>query len=581
MKNNKAPGYDDIPAELLKADIETATEVLFVLFGHIWQEEQLPGDWRKGLIVKIPKKGDTTECTNWRGITLLSVVSKVFTRIILTRIQNAVDNQLRKEQAGFRKGRSCTEQIFTLRNIIEQCMEWQASLHLNFIDFEKAFDSVHRITLWKLLRLYGVPHKIIRMIQALYKDFTCSVLHEGNLTPWFAVKTGVKQGCMLSFLLFLITLDWVMKETTSHQRTGIRWKLTTVLEDLDYAYDLCLLSTHGTHLGEKTARLQNNARRVGLKINTKKTKWMSTGCKRNCQIKIDGHEIEKIEQFSYLGSVIDVQGGADADVKTRIGKARQAFIALKPVWRSKRISLKTKLRLFNSNVKTVLLYGSESWKTTQDVVKKLRVFIHKCLRIILGIRWPQKISNLEVRNIRKQEDIMVSLTRRKWSWIGHVLRKDSGDVAKEGLFWTPEGKRARGRPRTTWRRRLGTNNITYLDAYVFSTLYSLEFLLLSSNNIEILPVGLFANTPKLYLLELSYNKIKYLQKDVFLGIDGIAAIYLHNNQIRSFSNQAFAKTSNAENIFLGANLLENIPRRAFSYLRHTEEIQCNNCDLTM
>ncbi|KAL9978202.1 hypothetical protein ACROYT_G015696 [Oculina patagonica] len=179
---------------------------------------------------------------------------------------------------------------------------------------------------------------------------------------------------------------------------------------------------------------------------------MSTGCKRNCQIKIDGHEIEKIEQFSYLGSVIDVQGGADADVKTRIGKARQAFIALKPVWRSKRISLKTKLRLFNSNVKTVLLYGSESWKTTQDVVKKLRVFIHKCLRIILGIRWPQKISDLEVRNICKQEDIMVSLTRRRWSWIGHVLRKDSGDVAKEGLFWTPEGKRARGRPRTTWRR---------------------------------------------------------------------------------------------------------------------------------
>ncbi|KAL9968248.1 hypothetical protein ACROYT_G026600 [Oculina patagonica] len=309
LKNNKAPGYDDIPAELLKADIETATEVLFVLFGHIWQEEQLPGDWRKGLIVKIPKKGDTTECTNWRGITLLSVVSK-------------------------------------------------------------AFDSVHRITLWKLLRLYGVPHKIIRMIQALYRDFTCSVLHEGNLTPWFAVETGVKQGCMMSPLLFLITLDWVMKETTTHQRTGIRWKLTTVLEDLDYADDLCLLSTHGTHLGEKTARLQNNARRVGLKINTKKTKWMSTGCKRNCQIKIDGHEIEKVEQFSYLGSVIDVQGGADADVKTRIGKARQAFIALKPVWRSKRISLKTKLRLFNSNVNTVLLYGSESWKTTQDVVKK-------------------------------------------------------------------------------------------------------------------------------------------------------------------------------------------------------------------
>ena len=139
---------------------------------------------------------------------------------------------------------------------------------------------------------------------------------------------------------------------------------------------ICLLSSSGSHLSEKTARLNNNARKVGLKINTKKTKWMSTGCKRNCQIRIDGHEVEKIDQFSYLGSMIDVQGGADADVKTRIAKARQAFTSLKPIWSSKRISLKTKLRLFNSNVKTVLLYGSESWKTTQEIVKKLRVFIH-------------------------------------------------------------------------------------------------------------------------------------------------------------------------------------------------------------
>ena len=133
----------------------------------------------------------------------------------------------------------------------------------------------------------------------------------------------VKQGCMPS--LFLIALDWVMKET------------------MDYADDICLLSSSGSHLSQKAARLKNNARKVGLKINTKKTKWMSTGCKRNCQIRIDGHEVEKIDQLSYLGSIIDVHGGADADVKTRIGKARQTLTSLKPIWSSKRISLKTKL----------------------------------------------------------------------------------------------------------------------------------------------------------------------------------------------------------------------------------------------
>ena len=221
----------------------------------------------------------------------------------------------------------------------------------------------------KLLRLYGIPQKIIRMTQALYKDFTCSVLHEGNLTPWFAVETGIKQGCMLSPLLFLIALDWVLRETTNHQRTGIRWKLTSVLEDLDYVDDLCLLSSSGAHVNEKTTRLSNNARKVGLKISNKKTKWMSTGCKRNCQIKIDGQEVEKIDRFSYLGSVIDVQGGADADVKARIGKARQAFTSLKPIWSFKKISLKTKLKLYNSNVKRVLLYASETWKTPQEIAE--------------------------------------------------------------------------------------------------------------------------------------------------------------------------------------------------------------------
>ena len=125
-----------------------------------------------------------------------------------------------------------------------------------------------------------------------------------------------------------------MKETTSHHRTGIRLKLTSVLEDLDYAVDLCLLSSSGAHLSQKTTTLRNNACKVGLKINSNNTKWMSAGCKRNCQIKIDGPETEKIDRFSYLGSVIDVQGGADADMKARIGKARQAFTSLKPLWSS-------------------------------------------------------------------------------------------------------------------------------------------------------------------------------------------------------------------------------------------------------
>ncbi len=135
----------------------------------------------EGLIVKLPKKGDLSTCGNWRGIMLLSIPSKVMCRIILERIQNALDNKLRTEQAGFRKEKSCTDQIATLRIIIEQTLEWQSTLYMNFIDFEKAFDSIDRNTMWKLLRHYGVPQKIVNIISNINTGFKGEVIHNKNL----------------------------------------------------------------------------------------------------------------------------------------------------------------------------------------------------------------------------------------------------------------------------------------------------------------------------------------------------------------------------------------------------------------
>ena len=104
-------------------------------------------DWTKGVITRIPQRGALSDCNNWRGITLLSVPSKILAKIIIKRISDAVDAGIRKEQAGFRKEQGCTDQIFTLHNIIEQCTEWQKQLYINVVDFEKTFDSIHRDSL--------------------------------------------------------------------------------------------------------------------------------------------------------------------------------------------------------------------------------------------------------------------------------------------------------------------------------------------------------------------------------------------------------------------------------------------------
>ena len=242
MKNRKAPGRDGITVELLKADNIITESILEELFRVIWDTEEIPSGWTKGIIIKIPKKGDLTVCDNSRGVTLLSVPGKIFGKVLINRIKDGVDKELRNEQAGFREGRSTVEQLFILRNIIEQSVEWQAGLHINFVDFEKSLDSVHRESLWNIMRCYGIPDKLIRMVQLLYEDTQCAVIDEGEESEWYSVKTGVKQGCSISGFLFLLVLDFVMRKTTKDKDTGLRWKLTTKLEDLDFADDIALLS---------------------------------------------------------------------------------------------------------------------------------------------------------------------------------------------------------------------------------------------------------------------------------------------------------------------------------------------------
>ncbi|PIO59352.1 hypothetical protein TELCIR_19187 [Teladorsagia circumcincta] len=141
----------------------------------------------------MPKKGNLSDCGKWRGITLLSVPGKTFCTVLLRRLRTAIDERLREEQAEFRTGRSCREQIFTLRNIIEQCVEYCQPIFINFVDFKKAFDSVHRESLWSVLRTYGVPQPFISIFKNLYLNSSCCVRTDTGYMPFFQIDTGVRQ----------------------------------------------------------------------------------------------------------------------------------------------------------------------------------------------------------------------------------------------------------------------------------------------------------------------------------------------------------------------------------------------------
>ena len=199
-----------------------------------------------------------------------------------------------------------------------------------------------------------------------------------------------------------------MKNVTSQPR-GIQWTFTKQLEDLDFADDIGLLSHSHHHIQDKTQSLSYIAKGTGLEINTKKTKSMRVNSTRDAAIMLEGQPIDDVESFTYLGSVVSRTGGSDEDVKVRIGKARHAYNTLGPVWNNRNIRTKTKLKLFNSNVKTVLLYGSETWKHTKKLEQKLQVFINTCLRRILRIHWPDRISNQELWRRTKQKPVFTTI----------------------------------------------------------------------------------------------------------------------------------------------------------------------------
>ncbi|CAH8601080.1 unnamed protein product [Heterobilharzia americana] len=231
LKCGKAAGPDGIPPEALRTDAETTADMLTP--HHYCRRcgrkgRYLAVDWKKGYLVKLPKKGDISVCKNWHGIMLLSTQSK----------QNIKPHHPRETKActGFKTttktGRLQEVQIMcgsncnaTLRIITEQSIEWQSTLYLNFIDFEKAFDNVDREVIWKLLQYYGILQTFINLIQQLCEDATCQVIHNGKLSDAFGVKvkTGVKQGCrLLSPMIFLIVVEWIMQQTVRSENRGIR-----------------------------------------------------------------------------------------------------------------------------------------------------------------------------------------------------------------------------------------------------------------------------------------------------------------------------------------------------------------------
>ncbi|VDO66059.1 unnamed protein product [Schistosoma margrebowiei] len=204
-----------------------------------------------------------------------------------------------------------------------------------------------------------------------------------------------------------------MKMSTYEKKHGIQWKARMQLDDLDFADDLALLSHIQQQMQKKTTSVAAASSAVGLNIHKGKSKTLKYNTACNNRITLDGEDLKDLKTFTYLGSIIDKHGGSDADVKARIEKAR-AHIQLMNIWNSKQLSTNTKVRIFNTNVKTFLLYVVETWRTMKAIIQKIQVFNNSCLRKIFNIHWPDTISNSLLWKRTNQLPAEEEIRKKRW-----------------------------------------------------------------------------------------------------------------------------------------------------------------------
>ena len=239
---------------------------------HCIDQENHPEDWRRGIILPFWKnKGNNEVCSNHRGVTLLSIPlpGKQFAIILLERIRPTFHNHHRSEQAGLTAGRRTTEHIFAIRQIIEKSKEFNKSTYIAYIDFNAAFDSVSRDSLWKVLHKCGIPQELSVFMRQLYTDTRSAVCLASSLSEQFTIETGVKQGCIIAPYLFNCVIDHLMSCSLGIQLGEYQ------LTDLDYADDIAIIVPSACVLEEALITLQDEANIVGMQISWPKTRLMA------------------------------------------------------------------------------------------------------------------------------------------------------------------------------------------------------------------------------------------------------------------------------------------------------------------
>ena len=385
---------DGVLAEFLVNGGARLRAFLSTMVTIFWSTENIPTDLIDPNITILYKKGDRSLCGSYRGLSLLSVVGKIFAELIYA-----------QSQSKYRSGRSIVDGIFTPRQLMENSREQRRNMYIAFVDFTKAFDTVSRDLLYGILGRLGCPAKFVGIIKKLHTNVHERPVVDGELTSPFEYNSGVIQGCKLAPTLYGIyaaVLLWLaykdIKHTNSIQvssrydgdffdlrRLKSKTKvLAMYIREAQYADDIAIFTDTTAGLQTLLTAYNDLAREMGLCINTEKSETMCIG--PEAEYFIDQTKLKNVNRFKYLGSYVANDCSIEDGLTVRIQATSCAFGRLRHrVFDSHDLTCLAKVKVYNQCLMLLLMYGSETWTLNHQQVRQLRTVQQRHLRRILKI----------------------------------------------------------------------------------------------------------------------------------------------------------------------------------------------------
>ncbi len=386
---------DEVLNEHIKNTADIMMPIYIKLFNKILDSGETPEKWLIGLIIPIYKqKGSKYDSNNYRGITLLSCLGKLYTSTLNERLYSfCEENKIVKEiQAGFRQGYSTIDHLFVMKNVIDMFIAKKKKLYCCFVDYSKAFDTVWRKALWHKLISYGIEGKIMNVMKNMYKQVKSCVFMNGEQSEYFLSPRGVRQGENLSPLLFALYVNDVEEYLLENNCKYINIDDNVLdkymkLHVLMYADDTILLADNVKGLQKAIDCMGEYCDKWRLAVNVSKTKVLIFGKAKTKKDKYiflyKGQALEIVDSYKYLGLTLNNNGSFKTAISNLKSQASRAMYSLLAKCRKLQLPLDLQLHLFDCTVVPILLYGCEIWgmENFEELEKTHRKFLKHILRV--------------------------------------------------------------------------------------------------------------------------------------------------------------------------------------------------------